>query len=316
MCNITGVNLTSIDLNLLLVLHTVLEERSATLAARRLHVTQSAVSNSLARLRALLDDPLVVRTGNGLTPTPRARELAPFLHTAMIQLRAAIERTEPTDPAQIARQFTFACADSQLVDDVPRVVAALARKMPRARLNVVSIDYMLANAGLETGLVDVATGPRVSQPGLFCTELYHDDGVVVLRRDHPRVGRKLTRELFNQLEHVDVFVALGQAGHGHRMAERFFARNGLRRIIAVTVPTFAAAAMVAARTDLLACLPRRVADSLAQHFPVRTLDLPVRGLTIPLNLIWHARTHGDTSAKHFRDVLLATLRDRTNFRPR
>src|SRR5690349_24025198 len=91
---IMAVNLSSIDLNLFLVLHAVLEERSATRAAARLNVTQSAVSNALARLRRLLDDPLVVRHGRGVVPTPRAEELAPLLREAVDRLAMALNRSE------------------------------------------------------------------------------------------------------------------------------------------------------------------------------------------------------------------------------
>src|SRR5579864_4960954 len=101
----TAMNLSTLDLNLLLVLHVVLEERSATRAAKRLSVTQSAVSNAIARLRSVLADPLVVRSGRGLSPTPRAEELRPFIAQAVAQLQVAVDRGMAFDPRISERSF-------------------------------------------------------------------------------------------------------------------------------------------------------------------------------------------------------------------
>src|SRR4051812_3872443 len=109
MGTITGRNLASVDLNLLLVLHTVLNERSATAAAKRLSVSQSAVSNSLARLRELLGDPLVVRHGRGLTPTPHAQRLAPALAAAVAHLEEVVGGQRDFHPVETNRRFTLAC---------------------------------------------------------------------------------------------------------------------------------------------------------------------------------------------------------------
>src|SRR5215467_7457242 len=117
------------------MLDTVLAERSVVRAARRLHVTPSAVSNALARLRAALDDPLFIRSGRGVVPTPRAAALAPALARALRDLDQAVHG-DGFDPATADRELTLAIADVVQVVKLPRIVAALARKMPRARLRV------------------------------------------------------------------------------------------------------------------------------------------------------------------------------------
>src|SRR6185369_9787465 len=127
MRTIMAVNLSAIDLNLFLVLHAVLEERSATRAAARLHVTQSAVSNALARLRVLLGDPLVVRSGRGLAPTPRAEEMAPLLREATERLALAVDR-RGFIAAETTRTFTIALADSHQACEVPRLAHAFAAR--------------------------------------------------------------------------------------------------------------------------------------------------------------------------------------------
>src|SRR5512144_3396081 len=126
-------NVASLDANLLLVLHLVLQEGSATRAARRLHLTQSAVSNALARLRSQLGDPLVVRTGRGLAPTPRAEQMAPLLSAAFADLERALGR-EGFDPSTCTRTFTF--ADSEEFSQLPRLAGLFEQRLPRATLHL------------------------------------------------------------------------------------------------------------------------------------------------------------------------------------
>src|ERR1700722_3024508 len=121
---ISAMNLSALDLNLFVVLHAVLEERSATRAARRLNVTQSAVSNALARLRSVLGDPLVVRSGRGLVATPRAVELAPIIAQAIAHLESAVDRSQAFAPAQSTRTFTIAASDNHQTSEGGRIAAA------------------------------------------------------------------------------------------------------------------------------------------------------------------------------------------------
>src|SRR5262245_20649313 len=125
------------------MLDTVLAERSVVRAARRLHVTPSAVSNGLARLRGALEDPLLIRSGRGVVPTPRATALAPALARALRELDEAIHG-DAFDPATTDRTFTLAIADVLQVVKLPAIMAALAQKMPRAHLRVLSIDALVA----------------------------------------------------------------------------------------------------------------------------------------------------------------------------
>src|SRR5262249_50047569 len=129
------------------MLDTVLAERSVVRAARRLHVTPSAVSNGLARLRAALDDPLLVRSGRGVVPTPRAAALAPALGRALRELDQAIHG-DRFDVGTTEREFTLAIADAGQVVKLPRMVAVFGERMPRARLRVLSIDTLFATGGL------------------------------------------------------------------------------------------------------------------------------------------------------------------------
>ena len=304
-------NLSAVDLNLFLVLHAVLETGSATGAARQLHVTQSAVSNALARLRDVLGDPLLVRSGRGLVPTPRCEELRPLIASAVGQLQAAVDG-QHFDPAESTREFTLACGDNQTLCDLPLIVEAFSRRMPRARLRVVSVDYVIANDGLATGDVDGALGPSqvASREGFFGEALYLEEVAMVVRKDHPRLrGPVLTKEAFNAAQHVDMHISQGRPGVGHRFFDQFMKEHGLTQNVALTVSHFIAAGIAASRTDYVAGMPGRTADALCAMLPLRRLELSPKPPPLVIALIWHARTHADPGARCFRELVIDALRD-------
>ncbi len=310
MVSIIVMNLSAFDLNLFVVLHAVLEEGSATRAAKRMNVTQSAVSNALGRLRAGLGDPLVVRRGRGLVPTPCAAELAPVVAQAILHLQAVVDRGRAFDPGESERTFTVAAADNHQTSEAPRIAAAFAKGLPRAALRMVSVDFLAASDGLASGEIDLAIVPSVIVPPEGCGErVFAERGCLVVRRDHPQVRGKITPKLFNELGHIDVEVALGKKGVGHERAEQHWKSVGLVRRVAVTVPYFTTAAMMASRTDFVAGLPNRAAKVLCEAFPLKiartTFPLPSMGLS----MMWHGRTDADPGARYFRRLVAEAVRD-------
>jgi DNA-binding transcriptional LysR family regulator len=287
---ITIVNIAGIDANLLIVLHLVLEERSATRAARRLHLTQSAVSNALARLRARLGDRLVVRTGRGLAATPRGERMAPLLARAFAELEAAVG-PERFDPASCTRTFKF--ADSEELSQLPRLSQLFERRLPRATLELgVSEDPI---AALVAGRADVAMGPDgLKAPGLYRRLLYQEQAVRVVRRGHP-AWRRAARP-GSDLPQVAVEVT--------EAARSRVSPAGGR--IAMRVPSFVAAALAASETDLVGTLPLRLARSLAPVLRLRVLA--TQGRRLPVALYWHARTHGDEAMRFFRALVVEVTR--------
>jgi DNA-binding transcriptional LysR family regulator len=310
MLSITAVNLSAIDLNLFLVLHAVLEERSATRAAKRLNVTQSAVSNALARLRGALGDPLVVRHGRGLVATPRALELAPAIAAAIAGLAGAVDRGRGFVPAACTRTFTIAAADNHQISETAGIAAAFARTLPRAALRVVSADVLAASNGLASGEIDAAFVPAMLPVDAVyrSTPAFTEHGCIVVRRDHPGVGRTITKRQFNQLGHIDVEVALGKLGVVHRAAAQHWQRAGLERRVAITVPSFTVAAMMASRTDLVAGLPSRAAATLCKLFHLKALRSAFALPALEMALLWHERTDADPGAAYMRALVLDVAR--------
>lgn len=302
-------NLSSIDPNRLYVLHVVFEERSVTRAAARLHVTPPAVSNTLAVLRETLGDPLVIRSGRSLVLTPRALALAPQLAEAVAALARVVAATGAFDAATSTRTFSLACSDSEQISGMPRIAAAFARRLPAARLRIVSVDAFEAAGGLAGGEIDVAISPEAPpSPGHHAADLYEEEGVLVVRRDHPLVDGPITRELFGALGHVDILLALGRGGIGHRAAEAFFAAHGLHRRVAVSVPSFAAAAAIVSETDWMTGLPRRLAERFVRQMPLRILEMPSPGMRFRIRLHWHERTDADEGSRWFREIVSGSLR--------
>lgn len=293
------VSLSGIDLNLLLVLHTVLCERNVARAAKRLNVTASAVSNALARLRAVLNDPLTIRSGRGIVPTPRAAELEPVLARALRELDQAVN-TRAFEPETCDRVFTLAVADVGQWAQLPRVVGLLAREMPRARVRVVSIDTLHAAGGLAGGAADVLIGVGESGPGIHLVPLYEERVQLVARAAHPRAKARVSKKTLGTLEHVEVHVS---PGRGSRPLTASYAELGITRRIAVYVPTFTAAAAVVSKTDLVASLPGTLLETLAQPLALRALTTPLRPVCATINLLWHERTDSDPALRAFRAVI-------------
>jgi DNA-binding transcriptional LysR family regulator len=299
MCRIIAVNLTDIDLNLLHVLHTVLAEGSATRAAARLHVTQSAVSNSLARLRRLLGDKLVVRSAGRLVPTPRASALRPLLAGGLERFQAAIAGAESAGLAHTRRRFTLACTDFVALVLVPRLMAAFKERLPHAALRVVSVDYAIAGNGLATGEVDLLVGlPPVLPPGCFSEPAFTDQMACIVRRDHPTVRDRLTLDSFTRLGHVEV--ALFGLSTG---VDEALARINRTRNVALSISHFGVAPFVVLQTDLVATIPRRLAHVFAASYPLRILAAPVSLPAPSLRQIWHVRSVEDPGTTLLRRLV-------------
>src|SRR5690348_5976207 len=188
----TAVSLSGFDLNLLLVLDAVLAEGSVAKAARRLHVTPSAVSNALARLRITLGDPLLTRKGRGIVPTPRALELGPLLAKGLRDLHDAV-RAGGFSPSMTTRRFTIALSDAGQAVLLPRIVALFFKEMPRARLRAVGIDSLVLLGGLAGQEVDVVIGPEEADGDIHAERLFEQNAVLICREGHPALSKGSAR---------------------------------------------------------------------------------------------------------------------------
>jgi DNA-binding transcriptional LysR family regulator len=311
--NRSAPQLSNVDLNLFLVLDTVLGEGSVTRAARKLSVTQSAVSNALARLRDLLGDPLLVRNGRGLVPTPRAIELAPLMRRALADFRAVVDGADFV-PAKSTRRFTLAWSDAQTIAHLPALLPLFEKNLPNATLRIVTVDFLIASNGLAMGEVDVAVGPeQAAYPPLQHEVMYSEGIVLAARRDHAKVIGCLLREQFEEVEFVDIQLALGQGGIGNMLMTDLLARHGLSWRVGMVVPEFTAAAHAAAVSDYVVGLPARAARAFCEFLPLQLIELPafLNQPTMNMALIWHPRTDEDAGARYFRRLVMEACRETT-----
>jgi DNA-binding transcriptional LysR family regulator len=299
------VSLSSLDLNLLLVLDTVLREKSVARAAQRLHVTPSAISNGLAKLRVALGDPLFTRQGRGIVATPRAVELAPLLARALAELERVVVQG-PFDSASCTRTFTLALADSGQVAWLPSIASSLAKAMPNATLRVVGIESLLTLGDLGAGEIDVHLGVPAKGSQVHSEPLHDEPVLLVARKGNRACAGKLTRRRLGSLRHVRVEMA---PGRGFRDAlAATYARAGIDRNVAMIVPSFAAAAAVVANTELVASLPESLFNAQSSRLGLIAVAGAVPRHTVEMALCWHDRTHTDPAMVTFRALLRRALR--------
>lgn len=299
-----GVHLGGIDLNLLVAFDALLAERSVTRAARRIGLTQPAMSHALGRLRDLLDDPILVRSGSGMMATARAEALEEPIRRALREIDDAL-RTGPTfDPKTSTRTFTLAIGDYGELIVLPPLLARLAREAPGIDLRVLPIpeDY---GRLVEDGTVDLVVNPIAAQlpAGLVKQKLFDETFVCLVRKGH-RAARKLDLSTFVALPHA-LIAPRGRAGG---FVDDALAQKGLTRRIALTVPHFLVAPLVVASSDLILTVPERVARTFVGMAPLQILEppLPLRGFST--YQVWHERRRTDPAHAWLRSLIAEVCR--------
>lgn len=284
----------------LVALNALLEERSVSRAARRLGVTQSAMSHALARLRERFDDPLFVRAGHGLVPTARAEAMAPRLSLGLSELERAVTEAEPWSPLSAKRSFRLDITDYGELLLLPPLLARLAREAP-------GVDLRVTRAGdgseaLTRGDVELMVGVLgAGQPaGLRGRALFRDRFVCVMREGHPLADQPLTVERFAEARHA----LIAPRGTPGGIVDTALAKLGLERRVALTVPHFLAAPYIVAGSDLVLTLAERVARALAAHLPLLIVEPPLDLPTFTTSLFWHERLDLDPGHQWMRGLLV------------
>ncbi|XXY53288.1 LysR family transcriptional regulator [Sorangium sp. So ce269] len=297
----TAAHLSGIDLNLLVALDALLREAHVTRAAARIGLTQSAMSRSLARLRDVLGDPLLVRTGRGMRLTPRAERLAPALGRVLAEIAAVLDDAPRFDPATAARTFTMTSADFGEALLLPPLVERLTREAPA--VDVATRGASLDSFGaLEAGELDFALlAQEPARPAIVWTPLFPERFVCLVREGHPAASRKLTAEQFAAIPQV--LVAPG--GRPGSIIDDVLAGMGLRRRVAVRVASFIAAPEIVASSDLMVTLPERIAARAQRHLPLRAMELPFKLKGFTLSLAWHERMRQDPGHAWFRALAVS-----------
>jgi DNA-binding transcriptional LysR family regulator len=294
-----------IDLNLLVALEALLEEKSVTRAADRLALTQPTVSAMLARLRKLFGDPLFVRTQRGILPTPRAAALAPALKQWLAEARALVadERFEPATAELTASLSANDYIQSALI--VP-FIARLRHEAPQAQLAVRSPQFSDVAAMLADGDLDlcVTTTPELPEADLRSRVLYEERYVCVVRSGHPlKARRAVTVDQFCRYPHAMVSPTEGRFVGP---VDRALAQVGRRRRVVLAAPGFLILPEILQTDDLIAVVPERVLRGRMSG--LRTFAPPVAVPGFNVVLLWHQRLHEDPAHRWLRELLADTAR--------
>jgi DNA-binding transcriptional LysR family regulator len=293
------------DLNLLVALDVLLAEGSVARAARRLQLSPSAMSRTLARLRVTTGDPLLVRAGRGLVPTPRALELRERVGQVVQDGEAVLRPAAALDLKRLVRTFTLRTSEGFVETFGPDLIARVGKEAPGVRLRFVqkpdkdSAPLRDGTVDLETGVVDKTTGPEVRAQALF-----RDRFIGVVRKGHPLGRGKITPARYAAGGHIRV----SRRGLDRGLIDEALDSLGLSRAIVTIVGGFSTALALARATDLIATVPERHTGALRAG--MHSFPLPISPPEITVSLLWHPRLDADLPHRWLRGCVQDTCAER------
>ncbi|MFG6489800.1 LysR family transcriptional regulator [Roseateles sp. BYS78W] len=291
-------DITKVDLNLLVAFDAMVEHRSVTRAGEAIGLSQPAMSAALNRLRALFGDPLFVKTGQFMEPTLRAQALVPHIRRVVDTVKNDILSGSEFNPATSDRSFTLITPDIGEIHFVPPLLTHLAEFAPRIRLRAVSHPKLAASEALASGAADLAVGyfPDLTGAEFFRQKLFENNHVCIVRRAHPEVGdAPLALDTYLAMRHVVV----RPEGRAH-VFEQYLQQQGLRPKVALEISHFISLPPIIEASDLIATVPRHLANICARYADLRILEAPVDAPAIPVFQIWHRRAHKDLATVWLR----------------
>ncbi len=297
------IELANFNLNLLLALDGLLRERSVTAAARRVRVTPSAMSHSLAELRELLGDPLLVRAGRGMVLTPRGESLRGPLHQLLGDTQRLLAGGADFDPASAKRHFVIAATDFLATLLLPSLhtTTTTTREAPGVTFEIVPSNRRGNGWLLESGDLDLALGAIVDEaPGIRRMDLFTEGFSCAVRKDHPQIEGVL--DLATYVETPHLLITLGDDS-GPTWIDQALAKLGKRRQVAARVRYFMAAPLVVARSDLLLTGPSMLIRYFAELVPLQVLAPPIELPTFPEEAYWHERFDEDPAHAWLRGLV-------------
>jgi DNA-binding transcriptional LysR family regulator len=286
------IDLSRVDLNLLVLFEAVMRERHVGRAAERLHLTPSAVSHGIGRLRRLLNDPLFLKTPKGVTPTARANQLASPITELLARTRSVLSSATPFDPASTTRRFTIGAPDGSsavlllpLLDTLrataPGIEVSVRQLMPVAGEVSPEKAWRTAWSELDAREMDLAIVPTDSTPLRFSRHLlYDEDFVLVVRTGNPW-ARKPNLKRYLEARHLVV----SMTGEPHGFVDAVLASEGHSRRVACTVPNFMFALAIVAESDLVCAVPRRFAQMHGARFGLKMIEPPLPLGGFHMNLV-------------------------------
>ncbi|MES2260353.1 MAG: LysR family transcriptional regulator [Pseudomonadota bacterium] len=283
----------------------LLKDGTVTRAAQSLGVSQSALSYQLDRMRTRFEDPLFVRVGNRMSPTPFAERLADPAARVMRIVETEIAGLGAFDPSTTEREFRIGLNELGAITLLPKLVRRMAELAPRARLTSITVDAATIPSALDSGAMDIAAGHFPQTHDLLLQQLlYERDYVCIVRRDHPRIGTSMTMREFCDTPSIETPASPVTLA----WLEEELSRRGLQSTVQMSVRQFSAIPFVVAACDCLAVIPRGMFDAFAPIAAIKVVKLPIRIPPVQIHQYWHPRMASDPAIKFFRELVFATAR--------
>ncbi len=306
----TNLDLRNIDLNLLVVFEAMYRTRNTTRAAELLHLTQPAVSNALNRLRTLFDDVLFVKSASGMLPTPRADGISVLLDEGFASLRLAVQAGRAFDAKTSTRTFHLYLSDIGQAVFVPPLVSRLSKIAPGIQIATTYLPLDTAQQLMKLGQIDLAVGTFSGLHKDFIQQrLFRERYVVLVRAKHPKIGAKISVEQFFAAQHVIYTPTAGSHGLFEAELNLFAAKSGHTRTVALQLAHSSGIERVVATSDLIACVPSRMATAMTHSDTVKALSLPFEVSPTDISQFWHERSHRDEGHQWLRGLFFEMFHD-------
>ena len=293
-------NIAAVDLNLLVAFHAMLEHRNVTRAGEAIGLSQPAMSSAVRRLRLLLEDPLFIRAGLEMKPTPRALQLSAAVRQVVQTVQSEILQPAQFEARSSTRTFTVLMPDIGEANFLPRILAMLTREAPQLKLSTLAMPRHAAAESLESGAADLAMGyfPDLQKAGFFQQRLMRSTHVSLVRKKHPVIGNRMSLDEFMAASHVVV------KPHGREhVFEKHLLQQGISRRVVLEISNFLSLLPIIESTDLIATVPQDLADFCVQHGQVRAVTTPVKAPVIDVQLHWHQRLQKDPGHAWLRSAI-------------
>jgi DNA-binding transcriptional LysR family regulator len=292
--------LSDIDLNQLVLFQQLMVERRVSKVAEKMGLTQPAVSNTLAKLRRQFGDDLFVRTPTGMMPTPFAEQLAEPIGYALGMIHSGLNQHSRFDPASVKRSVTIGMTDIGEIVFLPELVERLRQEAPGVSLCTVRTTATNLRDDMEAGKVDLAIGPLPQlKAGFFQRRLFRQRYVCLFRKGHALDRKRLSLADFKAAEHLVIV----SAGTGHGKVDELIRRAGVDRTVRLTIPHFVSVGHLLRRSDMVATVTERLAESLVEPFDLTFRPHPIDLPEVAINVFWHAKVHRSPAHQWLRGVV-------------
>jgi DNA-binding transcriptional LysR family regulator len=290
-----------IDLNLLVVFNEIFQEQQISSVAKRLNLSQPAVSNALARLRRTFDDQLFVRTKDGMQPTPLAEQLAEPIRSALNGLTQAMNVQEKFDAATSTRQFSLALTDVAELYFMPRLIQHCAELAPQVKIRTERTNSLDLMSDMGAGRIDIAIGAfKEMSDALFQRRLFKQHYVVMMRANHPLAAETLNQKKYLSAQHLIV----DSSESPYDRINHDLDKAGVLSKAKFSVPHFTAVPYIIANSDLLVTVPQKLAESAALPFQLAFQASPLRLPELQTNIFWHRRFNQDQGNQWLRNLIV------------